>query len=308
MGRVHVVTVDSSEVLYLPGGGDAVDLKKRCEARDAQSSGSPSSLVFDETEALFVADFAKRAIISQRPAQPDGEEERFEEFDILVGDYEGKPFCGPNSLAFDGEGNLFFTDSGPMGETSLEKPRGSVFCVEVADQLLKPLALQCMAHPSGVAVSADGKVVYVAETMANRIVRFVKQKHGVFLSSVFHQFSGGFGPTALSLVTDPETNGSYLLVARFDFGAPVDPEAEPIPSQAEGSIAVIKENGELLRQVSGPAELGPEITGLLVAPHADTDPAQSETAKGLTEQSVYITSSGSHKLFSVPLVNILQLE
>ena len=40
-----------------------------------------------------------------------------------------------------------------------------------------------MAHPSGVAVSADGKEVYVAETMANRIVRFVKQKNGVFLSS-----------------------------------------------------------------------------------------------------------------------------
>ncbi len=70
MGRVHVVTVESSEVLFLPGGGgEAVDLKRRCEARDAQSSGSPNSLVFDETEALFVADFAKRAIISQRPAQ-----------------------------------------------------------------------------------------------------------------------------------------------------------------------------------------------------------------------------------------------
>jgi sugar lactone lactonase YvrE len=40
-----------------------------------------------------------------------------------------------------------------------------------------------MAHPSGVAVSPDGNVVYVSETMANRIVRFVKQKHGVFLSS-----------------------------------------------------------------------------------------------------------------------------
>lgn len=70
MGRVHVVTVDSSEVLYLPGGGDGVDLKKRCEARDSQSSGSPNSLIFDSTEALFVADFAKRAIISQRPALP----------------------------------------------------------------------------------------------------------------------------------------------------------------------------------------------------------------------------------------------
>jgi hypothetical protein len=29
-----------------------------------------------------------------------------------------------------------------MGETSLENPKGSVFCVEVADQLLKPLALE----------------------------------------------------------------------------------------------------------------------------------------------------------------------
>jgi hypothetical protein len=63
-----------------------------------------------------------------------------------VSDYEGKPFCGPNSLAFDRAGNLFFTDSGPLGETSLEKPRGSVFCVEVADQLLKPLAFQVLAH------------------------------------------------------------------------------------------------------------------------------------------------------------------
>ena len=80
-----------------------------------------------------------------RAWQDGGEEERFDEFDILVSDYEGRPFCGPNSLAFDRDGNLFFTDSGPLGETSLEKPRGSVFCVEVADQLLKPLAFQVFA-------------------------------------------------------------------------------------------------------------------------------------------------------------------
>ena len=37
-GRVHVVTVDSSEVLYIQANGSE-DLKKRCEARDAQSAG-----------------------------------------------------------------------------------------------------------------------------------------------------------------------------------------------------------------------------------------------------------------------------
>jgi len=253
-GRVHVVTVESSEVLFIPVQNAESGVKKRCEVRDNQGAGSPSSLVFDAEQALFVADFAKKAILSQRPTSSE-EEERYDEFDVLVSDYEGKPFCGPNSLAFDDEGNLFFTDSGPMGETSLEKPKGSVFVVEQTNLLLKPLALECMAHPSGIAVSPDGRIVYVAETMANRIVRFVKQRHGVFLSSVFHQFSGGFGPTALSLVSDGRA--SYLLVARFDFSAPQpstagSPRDAPEQAMKAGILAVLKESGEVMATHEGP--------------------------------------------------------
>ena len=92
------------------------------------------------------------------------------------------------------------------------------------------------------------------------------------------------------------------------------------------------------------------MTGLLVAPHAETDPVQArslnltktkpyaspyildigfvsmqlephththththtnkqaENATGLSEQSVYITSTSSHMIYSAPLVDILQLE
>lgn len=301
-GRVHVVTMDTSEVFYLQGGKD--ELKKRCEARDALSAGSPSSLVFDATHALFVADFAKRAIISQRPAPPGMDNNSLDKFDILVDDYEGKPFCGPNSLAFDGDGNLFFTDSGPMGETSLVSPKGSVFCVEVSDQLLKPLALECLAHPSGVAVSPDGKIVYVAETMKNRILRFVKQANGVFFSSVFFQFSGGFGPTALSYVYDPQAKMSYLLAARFDFGSPQEAGEEAHGPQ--GSIAVLKQTGELVREVPGPPELGPEISGLLVAPNLEADVKQE--TEHLAEMSVYISSAGSNKIFCAPIQPLLEGE
>jgi sugar lactone lactonase YvrE len=60
-------------------------------------------------------------------------------------------------------------------------------------RLLQPLALQCLAHPSGLAVSPDEKAVYVCETMANRVLRFVQKPAGVFHFSVFHQFSGGLG-------------------------------------------------------------------------------------------------------------------
>lgn len=121
-------------------------------------------MAFDATGALFVADFAHKSIVSQPP-------EEVREFQVLVGDYEGKQFWGPNSLCFDNNGTLFFTDSGPMGDTSLANPKGSVYCVSHEDQLLKPLALECLAHPSGIAASPDGSVVYVAETMANRILR-----------------------------------------------------------------------------------------------------------------------------------------
>jgi len=63
---------------------------------------------------------------------------------ICRGHWISKLTAGETSVWFFfwSQGNLFFTDSGPMGETSLEKPKGSVFCVEVADQLLKPLALE----------------------------------------------------------------------------------------------------------------------------------------------------------------------
>lgn len=58
----------------------------------------------------------------------------------LVSEYEGKPLLGPNSLCFDDDGTLFFTDSGPFSTFSAQK--GSVFCVNAEDQMLKSLAFK----------------------------------------------------------------------------------------------------------------------------------------------------------------------
>ena len=69
--------------------------------------------------------------------------------------------------------SLFFTDSGPFGETSIENPKGSVFIVDIEDSIIKPLALNCLAYPSGLCLSDDEKIVYVCETGNNRVLRFV---------------------------------------------------------------------------------------------------------------------------------------
>ncbi len=178
---------------------------------------------------------------------------------------------GPSSLAFDSKGSLYFTDSGPLGETSLSSPLGSCFVISAKGQILRPLARHSLAHPCGIAVTPDGNIVcvcgvcaevavvspcqgrallappppppgvlfgvrvlwstigvavlccwpvlccgggprYVAEMMANRVLRFVQRPAGVFHSSVFYQFSGRMGPSALCC----DSEGT-LYVARYDF-------------------------------------------------------------------------------------------
>ena len=78
--------------------------------------------------------------------------------------YEDHSFKGPNTVAFDVNGTMFFTDSGPLGETGIEAPTGSVYAITAPSngqrETLKPLASQCLAHPCGVAAAPDGTFVY----------------------------------------------------------------------------------------------------------------------------------------------------
>jgi hypothetical protein len=57
---------------------------------------------------------------------------------------------------------LFFTDSGPMGETSLENPTGSVFAIDLSVSMLKPVIYNKLAYPSGLALSPEENVLYVS--------------------------------------------------------------------------------------------------------------------------------------------------
>lgn len=112
--------------------------------------GQPSGAMYDSDGVLYVADFAHGAVLA---VQPDGVH------DVVVGVYEDRPLKGPNTIVKDKNGNIFFTDSGPFGETGLDSPSGSLFAIvsSSAGQILKPLSLESLAYPSGVAVSPNGK-------------------------------------------------------------------------------------------------------------------------------------------------------
>lgn len=204
------------------------------------TQGMPSGAIFDKEGSLYVTDFAHGCVLAVQPET--GEQ------DSLVGVYEDKPLKGPNTIAQDKFGNFYFSDSGPFGQTGLDNPSGSLFTITngPTGQILKPLSLENLAYPSGVAVSPNGKFIYVAEQMKNRVLRFFQKPDGVFHSSVFCQLSGGVGPNAIAI-----DNKGNIYVAQYDVS----------DSGSEGRVLVLSGNGEIKSSI---IVNGAEVSGLAV--------------------------------------------
>lgn len=148
----------------------------------------------------------------------------------VIKDFDGNNLKGPNSMVLSEKNNsLFFTDSGPLGESNLENPSGSIYAIDLHVSMLKPILFGKLAHPSGLALSPNENILYVAETLMNRVLRVVIHSSGVYHTSVFHQFSGRLGPTALAV-----SPSGQLFCARFDFA-----EADK-----NGLISILSDSGE----------------------------------------------------------------
>lgn len=243
----ELFTISTSGSIFKYSGNTEYDNELTFEPW-GNSSGQPFGLEFDSQGVAFVCDAAHQAIFCiTRTETEDGMPRQ--EVEPYCREYEQSQFLGPNSLCLSRQsGMLYFTDSGPFGETSLQNAKGSVYEISPKTQLLIPLCLNTLAHPCGLALSPDEKNIYVAETAMNRILRFTQHPPGVFHTSVFHQLSGRFGPTALT-VSD---NGD-IFVAHFDFAENTE----------NGRIVVIDSEGEVSAIMSVP---GPEITGLCLTP------------------------------------------
>eukprot|EP00965_Chrysotila_dentata_P078227 2578809-Pleurochrysis_carterae.AAC.6 len=110
-GALLAASAHSGELhqLAVEGGGAALQTI-------ANTAGSPCALGFDQDGALYVCDSAHQAILRR------GSDGQLAEF---VREYEGKLLKGPSAMQIDSQGNMFFTDSGPLGETTLQAHAGA---------------------------------------------------------------------------------------------------------------------------------------------------------------------------------------
>ena len=240
------VTEDLDGNLYVVcKTGDVFSVVDRQCQQLYNTGGQPTSLAFDSQGSAYICDQAHQAILCQTDV------ENRVEVTPIVRDYESKPLLGPNSVVLSEHNNfLYFTDSGPMGESTIANPKGSLYAADLDLLVLKPIILNCLAHPSGLTFSNDEKVIFLAETLKNRILRIAHKPAGVPHVSVFYQFSGRLGPTALAM-----SENNLLYVAHFDYSE----------YSKNGLVAVINMEGHLVNSFTLPN--APEITGLYVSRH-----------------------------------------
>lgn len=120
-----------------------------------QVGGSPNGIAIDARGIIWFCDAAQGAIRCFDP--------RTEQTETMLDQIDGKPLDKPNDLAFDSAGNLVFTCPGdsrqqPTGYVGVWMRDGTAHVVTTGKYF-----------PNGLAFSADGQTLTLAETYGRRL-------------------------------------------------------------------------------------------------------------------------------------------
>lgn len=120
-------------------------------------SGMANGLAFDPQGRLLAAEGADRG--GRRVTRTDLSTGRSE---VLADAFGGKPFNSPNDITTDAQGRVYFTDPRYVGREPVEQPLMGVYRID-ADGSIE-LIVSDAGKPNGLAISPDGKTLYVAAT------------------------------------------------------------------------------------------------------------------------------------------------
>lgn len=110
------------------------------------------------------------------------------------------------------ENSIYFIDSGKFEYGQCYPANGSLYCLELDTKIVTPILNKCLSHPNDVQYDANSNSIFICETFANRIIRVKTSKSGIKYSSIFYQFSGRLGPSAITI-----DEQGLIYVARFEF-------------------------------------------------------------------------------------------
>ncbi len=95
---------------------------------------------------------------------------------ILADGFEGKPFNRPNDLVADARGNIYFSDTVPLGFTGEPSLPSALYQISGDGRVVR-IATD-IARPNGVALSPDERTLYVADTAGEYVLAYALDARG----------------------------------------------------------------------------------------------------------------------------------
>jgi gluconolactonase len=176
-GRLHLVDYPNGRIFRLT---DRNEFEVAIEY-----DGEPNGLKFHPDGRLYIADYRHGLMAADLAAG---------KVEAIIERPYGERFKGINDLFIDPAGNVFFTDQGSSG---LHDPTGRIFCFTAEGRLLQ--LLSNVPSPNGIAVSPDGRALYIAVTRGNSIWRTPLSGLEIGKVGIFIQLSGSFsGPDGIA--------------------------------------------------------------------------------------------------------------
>lgn len=80
---------------------------------------------------------------------------------VLASSYDGKPLDGPNDLVMDSKGGIYFTDPQFTPDDVKNQPGRNVYYITPDRKLIRLFEPNEFAMPNGIALSPDGKTIYI---------------------------------------------------------------------------------------------------------------------------------------------------
>lgn len=122
------------------------------------ASGQSNGLMFDKQGMLVACEHAGRRLSRAVPGQPGKD---------IVTHYQGKKLNSPNDLWIDAAGGIYFTDPRYGGPDDREIDKEAVYYVTSDGQITQ--IIDDLVRPNGIALSPDGKLLYVVDNGAHSL-------------------------------------------------------------------------------------------------------------------------------------------